>query len=114
MLGVTAQAVQQWEAGKTSPRGHRLRDVAAALGVTVEHLLYGDGSGLTIVSAVRKFITKPDANVEQVRRGMAWVFDRYVTDRSLYAVQDEARAARRGLWADPDPVPPWEWRRLKH
>lgn len=64
MLGVTAQAVQQWEAGKTSPRGHRLRDVAAALDVTVEHLLYGDGSSLASVSVVRKFVPKPDANVE--------------------------------------------------
>lgn len=51
-----------------------------------------------------------DANAEQVRRGMAWVFDRYATDRSLYAIQDEARAARRGLWSDPAPVPPWEYR----
>jgi endonuclease YncB( thermonuclease family) len=51
-----------------------------------------------------------DANAEQVRRGMAWVYDRYVTDRSLYGLQDEARGARRGLWADPAPVPPWEWR----
>lgn len=41
-----------------------------------------------------------DTNTEQVRAGMAWVFDRYVTDRSLYALQDEARAAHRGLWAD--------------
>jgi endonuclease YncB( thermonuclease family) len=54
-----------------------------------------------------------DVNAEQVRRGMAWVFDRYVTDRSLYQVQDEARAARRGLWADPHPVAPWEWRASK-
>lgn len=51
-----------------------------------------------------------DANAEQVQRGMAWVYDRYVTDRSLYQLQDEARAARRGLWADSAPVPPWEWR----
>lgn len=36
--------------------------------------------------------------------------DRYATDRSLYAIQDEARAARRGLWSDPAPVPPWEYR----
>jgi hypothetical protein len=43
--------------------------------------------------------------------GMAWVFDRYVTDRALYAVQDEARTAQRGLWAERDPVAPWEWRR---
>ena len=51
-----------------------------------------------------------DANAEQVRRGMAWVYDRYVTDRSLYGLQDDARAAKRGLWVDPAPVPPWEWR----
>lgn len=52
-----------------------------------------------------------DASAEQVRAGMAWVFDRYVTDRGLHAVQDEARGGRRGLWSDAEPVPPWEWRR---
>ncbi|ELT9905992.1 thermonuclease family protein [Escherichia coli] len=51
-----------------------------------------------------------DTSAEQVRRGMAWVFDRYATDRTLYAIQDEARAARRGLWSEAAPVPPWEWR----
>jgi len=54
-----------------------------------------------------------DANAEQVRRGMAWVFDRYVKDRSLYPLQDAARSARVGLWADAAPVPPWEWRKAK-
>jgi len=51
-----------------------------------------------------------DANAEQLRRGMAWVFDRYVTDRSLYALQSEARAAHVGLWADKTPTAPWTWR----
>ena len=55
-----------------------------------------------------------DANAEQVRQGLAWVYDRYVTDRSLYAVQDAARSDRRGLWADQEPIPPWEWRRKSH
>lgn len=54
-----------------------------------------------------------DASEQLVRSGMAWVFDRYVTDRSLYPLQDEAREGRRGLWVDADPVPPWEWRRRK-
>lgn len=54
-----------------------------------------------------------DVNAEQVRRGMAWVFDRYVTDRSLYVLQDDAKAARRGLWAEASSLPPWEWRRIK-
>jgi endonuclease YncB( thermonuclease family) len=51
-----------------------------------------------------------DANAEQVRRGMAWVFDRYVKDRSLYPLQERARAQRLGLWVDAKPMPPWEWR----
>ena len=53
-----------------------------------------------------------DVNAEQVRQGMAWVYDKYVTDHSLYRLQDAAKAAKRGLWADPNPVPPWEWRRM--
>ncbi len=44
---------------------------------------------------------------------MAWVYDRYVTDRSLYQLQDEAKAAKRGLWEDDSPVAPWEWRKAK-
>ena len=52
-----------------------------------------------------------DANAEQVRRGMAWVFERYAPRNSpLYGLQGEARGSRRGLWADPHPTAPWEWR----
>ncbi len=56
---------------------------------------------------------KVDASTEQVRAGMAWVFDRYVTDRSLYYVQDAARSAHVGLWADPQATAPWAWRASK-
>ncbi|MBI4194705.1 MAG: thermonuclease family protein [Betaproteobacteria bacterium] len=53
-----------------------------------------------------------DANAEQVRRGYAWTFTRYAgTESPLHAIQAEARAARRGLWGDPSPQPPWDWRR---
>jgi endonuclease YncB( thermonuclease family) len=52
-----------------------------------------------------------EASAEQVRAGMAWVFDRYVTDRSLYSLQDAARAERRGLWIDVEAVATWDWRR---
>lgn len=53
-----------------------------------------------------------DANAEQVRRGYAWIYSRYArADSPLHGIEREARAARRGLWADSAPVPPWDWRR---
>lgn len=53
-----------------------------------------------------------DANAEQVRRGHAWAYTRFApADSPLYAIEIEARTAHRGLWADPAPVPPWNWRR---
>lgn len=54
-----------------------------------------------------------DVNAEQVRQGMAWVYRQYAKDASLYQIEAEAKAERRGLWRDPEPVPPWEWRREK-
>jgi endonuclease YncB( thermonuclease family) len=52
-----------------------------------------------------------DANSEQVRRGMAWVFNRYARSGSpLYKLQYEAQGIRRGLWADAKPMAPWDWR----
>lgn len=52
-----------------------------------------------------------DASAHQVRTGMAWVFERYASDRSLFRLQDEAKAAGRGLWSEP--APPWEWRKAR-
>lgn len=54
-----------------------------------------------------------DANREMVRLGAAWVYRQYSKDKSLLAVEAEAKALRRGLWALPqaDIVPPWEWRK---
>lgn len=53
-------------------------------------------------------------NHELVRAGMAWWYRRYAQeDTTLAQLEAEARAARRGLWRDPHPVPPWEWRRTQ-
>lgn len=53
-----------------------------------------------------------DANAELVRQGLAWVYILYAKPGSpLFALEDEARRAKRGLWSDPQAVPPWQWRR---
>lgn len=52
-----------------------------------------------------------EANRTQVERGMAWVYTKYNKDLALPALQEAARSARRGLWRDTDPLPPWEFRK---
>jgi endonuclease YncB( thermonuclease family) len=54
-----------------------------------------------------------DASAHQVQQGMAWAFTKYLTDPSIKPLEDAARAGRVGLWADADPVAPWEWRKLR-
>ncbi|WP_105451011.1 thermonuclease family protein [Escherichia coli] len=51
-----------------------------------------------------------EASRFMVQSGAAWVYARYNTDKSLPALQREAQEKKLGLWADTNPVPPWEWR----
>lgn len=51
-----------------------------------------------------------DASLEQVRSGLAWAYTKYLTDPAVAQAETEARAAGRGLWSDPNPMPPWQWR----
>jgi len=49
-------------------------------------------------------------NAELVRAGWAWWYRRYSTDATLGELEAAARREHRGLWADPRPIPPWEFR----
>ena len=51
-------------------------------------------------------------NQELIKAGLAWWFRKYSKDVRLGAFEQEARLAKRGLWTEPQPVPPWKWRRL--
>ena len=51
-----------------------------------------------------------NVNLEQVSRGMAWVYRRYTTDATLLRAEAQARQAARGLWADAHPMAPWDYR----
>lgn len=50
-------------------------------------------------------------NAEQIRLGMAWEYSHYHSNHELIALETEARAVPRGLWAQSAPIPPWEWRK---
>ena len=64
----------------------------------------------------RVLVGGADAGLEQVRAGLAWFFKRYAKElppdrRQQYAdMEAQAKAEQRGLWADAEPVAPWDWR----
>ncbi len=55
-----------------------------------------------------------NVNHTLVKDGWCWWYRKYAPGNTdLERLEREAREARRGLWADPQPVPPWEWRKKK-
>lgn len=83
--------------------------------VTVEYSKrdrYGRTVGKILVNGT-------DANLEQVKAGLAWHYKQYqkeqsIEDRVAYArAEEQARAEKRGLWVDADPTPPWDRRHRK-
>lgn len=90
-----------------------LSGLVAGKQVTVETTKldrYGRNVGKVLVEGL-------DANLAQVEAGFAWHYKAYqreqsVVDRQTYSKAEEhAREARKGLWLDREPVPPWEWRK---
>lgn len=53
-----------------------------------------------------------NVNQEQVKRGMAWEYSHYHSDKTYLSLQSDAQQAQRGLWAQTNPQAPWQWRKL--
>ena len=53
-----------------------------------------------------------DINLEMVKRGCAWVYDRYAERKVLFKHQNLARKNKLGLWKDANAIKPSDWRRL--
>ena len=52
-----------------------------------------------------------DINLEMVKKGCAWAYDRYVKRKVLFKLQDAARESKIGLWKNSEAIAPWKWRR---
>jgi micrococcal nuclease len=55
-----------------------------------------------------------NVNHELVKDGWCWWYRKFAPgDTELERLEQDAREAKKGLWADPNPIPPWEWRKRK-
>ena len=61
----------------------------------------------------RVYVGDVDVNAEMVKQGAAWVYRQYLKDQSLLTLEQQAKAAKRGLWGLPETErgPPWDWRK---
>ena len=98
---------------KGQPFGEKAKQAASALvfGKEVTVQTHGkDKYGRTLAD-----VLLPDGknvNHTLVKDGWCWWYRKYALgDTTLERLETEAREAQRGLWADPHPVPPWEWRK---
>ena len=95
--------------------GQRAKQAASELAfgkdVTVQahgHDKYGRTIGEVLLS------DGTNINHALVEDGWCWWYRQYAPgDTVLQRLEQHAREARKGLWADPQPVPPWEWRKRK-
>ena len=59
----------------------------------------------------RVYVEGRSANLHMVRAGHAWWYKRYASlNETLRKAEEHARAYELGLWAEANPVAPWEWR----
>ena len=95
--------------------GRRAKEFTTKLAYhkTVKVQTYGpDAFGRTIANVIL-----PDGrllNYELIKAGLAWWFRRYAPENEeLAKLEKEARTSKKELWKDPNPIPPWVFRKLR-
>ncbi len=109
-------------AGIDAPESHQAFGEQSRL--SLSEMIYGKDVSVTYqkIDQYGRLVGKiildgKDFNLEQVKAGMAWHYKFYEDeqtpeDRDAYAkAEAEARAARRGLWQDPNPTEPYQFRK---
>lgn len=56
------------------------------------------------------YVGEVSVNKELLKLGMAWHYKYYNKDPELAGLEDKAKAAKVGIWSQPNPVAPWDFR----
>ena len=100
---------------KGQPYAAKAKQATADLVLRKEVSLHTHGRGKS--GELIAEVTLPDGvivNLELVRNGSCWWYPESAPENVILAeLQRRARRSKLGLWADPHPVPPWEWRKQK-
>jgi endonuclease YncB( thermonuclease family) len=98
---------------KRQPFGKRAKQFTASL--AFEKMVTVEVKGRDTYDRIIGEVILPDGhnlNHELVRAGFAWWYERYApNDNTLSELESKASEAMEGLWADSNPIAPWEWRK---
>jgi len=100
---------------KSQPFGKNARQYASELCFGKMVMVTSNGKRDRYKRVVGTITTAEGVNIneELIRAGLAWHYDQYSDNKELSVIEEQARQARRGLWADNEPIAPWDWRKKK-
>ncbi len=103
---------------KDQPYGLKAKVIATTLASGKIVTIRKRGRGIGKFGRTIGDVILPDGkNMNQilVQAGACWWFKRYAPDdETLSDLEAEARAKIRGFWAEPNPMPPWKWRKERN
>lgn len=65
---------------------------------------YGRTIGIVIIDG-------KNINEELLKAGLAWHYKRYDLNSIWAKFEEQARYEKKGIWSQPNPIPPWDWRK---
>lgn len=104
---------------KAQPYGDRSKQSLSTLVFDKEVVVESNKQDRYGRTVGKVLVNGSDANLAQVKAGMAWWYRDYakeqsVADRRLYEqAEQQAKTQRLGLWADKNPLPPWDFRHAR-
>jgi endonuclease YncB( thermonuclease family) len=104
---------------KSMPFGNRAKEHLSSLVFGKDVVIDGQKLDRYQRRVAKVLLANRDTGLAMIESGHAWHYAKYereqdANDRLLYReAQAAARSARRGLWVDPEPVAPWDWRHAK-
>lgn len=98
---------------KSQPFGQRAKQYASTLVFRRQVMLERTDTDRYGRTVGRVSVGGRSLNEEMLRAGLAWHYAAYSRDAGFASLERKARLERRGLWIDPQPVPPWDFRKAK-
>ncbi len=97
---------EKWQPYANAAKKFTTNMVAGKVVIVWPTFTYKDGRHVAFV-----FVDDKSLNKELLSAGLAWHYKKHSRDPELAKLEFEARSKKIGLWAEPNPVPPWKWRK---